>query len=178
MAVSRGAWLGQIKPEVLASIEDQIADAVVQKLMDKAIIKSPDEAVVREILPKEDLGFTNETWTVDLTTGTANAYNAVVNGTQLGEKKALIIYAMKVITRGNVTFVKFATGSQGNIIKDIVDVTKYDPQTGLVVLRTPIGYEPKDYMYISYYITSTTGATPEIVLIGKVAEPVNEIFSG
>ncbi|MEM2661598.1 MAG: hypothetical protein QXS74_09795 [Nitrososphaeria archaeon] len=152
------------------SISEYLKDLAVKK----GIVKSRNEALVRDILPKTDLGFANEEWKETLTT--TAAWNTVAS-LRLPDKKAMVIYGVRVhSSTPKTTAIKFALGPDAAKVKEIVEIEPaLTTEERELIFETPILYEDSQYVNIQFYSTGT--GTDRIILLGKVVEPKGEVIS-
>jgi hypothetical protein len=169
MPVTTNLSLGNIR-----TLEERIKSYLKNLAVKKGIVASVDQAIVRDILQKTDLSFTNEEWSESLTT--ANAFNTIVDF-KLPEKKIIVFYGVRNIgTSPKTTAIKFALGANGAKTKDIVFIEGLEKNKEKeVIFSTPILYEDGQYMYIQQYAKAT--GTDNLVYLGFVCEPKGEIIS-
>lgn len=169
MASTANLSLSEIR-RLEIGISEYLKDLAVKK----GIVKARTEALVRDILPKTDLNFTNEEWVETITS--ANAWNTVVS-LRLPDKKAMVIYGVRFITASPKTSaIKFALGPEGAKVKEIVEVESATvTEEKELIFETPILYEDSQYVNISFYGKNT--GTEKIVLLGKVVEPAGEVVA-
>lgn len=158
----------------IRTIEVRVEEFLKDLAVKKGIVKSREDALVRDILPKTDLNFSNEDFTVTLST--ANAWNTIVDY-RLPDKKALAIYGVRLTSSTPKTAgIKFALGAGGAKTKEIVQIEQaLTTEEKEVIFEKPILYEDSQYMYIQYYAKDT--GSDRVVLLGAVVEPQGEVIS-
>ena len=157
----------------LETLKEDLKDLAVRK----GIVARREEAIVRNILPKTDLGFTNEAWRISLTT--ANAYNTVIDMT-VPDKKIIVFYGVKVVenykvpfTKPLTTLIRFRTPAK---TKDIVNIEGIElVENGEKLFDAVIKFENNEHMIVDFYARGT--GTDKLMLLGYVVEPVGEIIS-
>jgi len=148
--------------------------AIIEELRRRAaeiLDVTPDQIAVRTILPKTDLGFSDEVWTVSLET--AGGYNAIANVT-VPSNKVLFIYGIKIPAKdldGDISVVKIY---KGNDVIEVIDLQKsYDGEKyPEIILKKRIEYAPNDVLKIEVYLKSgvTTPVSKNIIVLGYVGE--------
>lgn len=89
----------------LASLETEL----VSRAVHKGVVKSPADAEIMDLEPDEDLGLANKVWAEDL--ATANAYNTVVDGRDVGDKVIGIVGVINTASTPLTTNVQFLLGT-------------------------------------------------------------------
>jgi len=158
----------------------RIQDTLRAKLLEKAvpaIAKTKEEIVVRNILPKTDLGYTNEEWK---TATLASGVNTVITISPL-EDKVLGIYGIRYLAdTGLCVTVDFYSGvGKTNFrarwqIKEAI--TEEDREITVTEVEKSIVYEPGEYVTIDYHMVTTGVARVE--LLGFLAERKERIVGG
>lgn len=175
----------------------QREQAVTQELLRLAVaqgvVPSPNEGVVRDILPLTDVGGTTtgattatggyrtEEWRADLrtyqrdasTASAAGSYNEAIN-VDLNKQKVLGLYGVQKRGEDVVAAIRFSLGS-GTKIKDIwqLDGIKED-EVGYG--ENPIIYNSTQKVKVEYYLKSVGIVYHQ--LLGKVAEPRGNVIMG
>jgi len=172
--------------EEIAAVERALEDELVRIALEAKLASSPDELVVRDILPKTDFGsdyFANDEW----------VWQAAIGGNTwvLGIKKdldndfAVGFYGVRGprSSTTKTTMVKFQLGETAT--KDIWHIEQCrcpgansaDEVFGIT--RSPVVYYPNDTVVVYLYGTGTATADAEtLVLLGKVVEPVGRTVQG
>jgi len=179
MTVHQDPDLKMKEAQLIAELK---ARAVAQK-----IVTTPDQVVVRDLLPYTDFGETTggymyELWEADMityqrngsTASAANAYNDAILK-DLDEKKVVGILGVAKHGEDNVATVRFTLGAGQTKIKDIWQLDKIEVgETGLAEM--PIIYNKTDTMGVQYYLKNRS--VVQLELLGKVAEAVGDIIMG
>jgi len=132
-----------------------------------------DELIVRSILPKTDLGLTNEVW--EATISSANAWNPWISN-QLEDQRFVVIYGLANLTADPVTTaIKFSTGASKTKIIDVVQYEDLYTNKERVdgYFNRFIVYKHKQYLNADLYARAT--GTERLVLKGFVVEPAGRI---
>ena len=171
--------MGKIFPFAELGLEQlrAIEDAVKEKLLEVAMRetgKKREELVIRDILPKTDLGLTNEVWVASIST--ANSWNTWITK-ELPKNKFIAFYGVAVLSASPITTgVAFKIGATGATTKDIMMYEEiFAEEKPVGYTEEPIIYKGGDYVYIQLYGKST--GTEYIVLKGMICEPVGETIS-
>jgi len=155
-----------------------ISAAVDQQLIERANAQKIPDPIVRDILPKTDLVFTNEVWE-EILAG-ANAYNQVVTALDLKSKKLIAFMGVKNRAAAPVTTaVKFTLGSGDAKVKDIWEIeAAEDPVMGnkALYVQNPVIYNSTDIFSIYFY--ARAAATDNLILLGRVCESRGETIVG
>ena len=152
-------------------IEEELKDELKRRALEQGVVTSEDDLVIRDLLPKTDLGATNEVWTQTLSSG--NAYNNTYTPSA-SDKKVIGIYGVKnKATSPLTTAIKFSVGSGGAIVKDIWEIESVMLEENTEGIATmPIIYDKNETITIAQYASGT--GTDGIILLGLVAEPKGE----
>jgi len=165
-------------PEKELSIEERMSlekdiEETLFRLAVKEFRRPRDEFIVRNGLPKTDLGFTNEVWVESITT--ANAYNTIVSAKEVPERTLICFYGGASLGANPLTTViRFRKGEA-----KILDV--WNIEESLVqeepefVAKSPIIYKAGDIMNVDFYGKAT--GTDYFVLKMKVCEPKDKLIS-
>jgi len=150
------------------------------KLLEKAVpavARTVEEIVVRDILPKTDLGYPNEVWQ---TATLASGATSVISLTPL-EDKVLGFYGIKYLEdTGLTTLLKFFSGV-GRVNPRVwwsieEAITEKDREITVKAPEEIVLYEPGEYVDIEYWM-ATTGVS-RIQLLGFVAERKEVVIGG
>ena len=146
------------------------SEAVEQKIASRR-----DAVVVRDLLPKTDLSWSKEAWWYDLSSGTVNSYNQVVN-VDLDKKKVIAIWGVKMRGDNPVSAIKFMRGESETI--DIWEIEFLDEGEVATVTNVEdvVLYHAQDKVNIQYYLLAQ--GYPQFVLLGKVAEKRDTTVAG
>lgn len=139
----------------------------------KGIVTSEADLAIRDILPKTDLGFTNEVW------ATASlpqyAYTAVVD-TRLPANKLIGFYGVQNLGSDITSVIRFKIGPGKARVLDLWNIQKVASEKEKIgISEKDIIYENQDYATIEYYNTAT--GVSNVMLLGIVAEPKGEVVS-
>ena len=146
------------------------SEAVEQKIASRR-----DAVVVRDLLPKTDFSWSKEAWWYDLSSGTVNSYNQVVN-VDLDKKKVIAIWGVKMRGDPVVSAVKFMRGESETI--DIWEIEALGEGDISIITNVEdvVLYHAQDKVNIQYYLLAQGYA--QFVLLGKVAEKRDTTVSG
>ena len=177
----------------------RIESAVIQQAINVAVTKlksDPTRLVVRDLLPDQDFldqntnKFKKREWRQPVS-GAYNAENTDVVVYKTGpsskyEKKVLVIYGAKRVGTSlnqatgslSAASITFAKGTSKTIA--IIDLQRLETDANLrVIFQNPIIYEPSEEAAISFYPkTGASGSSDNIMLLGKVVEPLGENVAG
>ena len=167
----------RLSPEEKKLAETRVIEDLRRRAADVLDV-TPDQIVVRDILPKTDLGLSDEVWEVSL--DTAGGYNKIVDVT-VPSDKVLFIYGIKVPSTsmdGEISVVKIY---KGNDIIDVIDLQKtYDGEKyPEIILKKYLEFLPNDTLKIDVYLKSgvTTPVTKNIIVLGFVGEKVGKTLT-
>ena len=151
--------LKRYRDSALSLLEDMI----------RAVGKNPQDFVFRDILPKTDLGLTNEEWKI--TYSAAYTEETKVNKT-LPENKFIVFYGYTNLASNPLTlYIRFYSGSIPVEIIQVEHVYTYLEPTGYF---KPIGFREGETLKIAFYGKAAGDDYP--VLRGVVAELSGETF--
>ena len=155
-----------------AKIRNDIIQALVNKAV-KELKKASSSLVVRDILPKTDLDFTNEDW-YEITGSSSATWETMSTGT-MGDERYVGIYGVKAdLDAFACSAVKFNVGGADKAIWPLQSLREYDDMVGLcpsgVIIPPNISYT------ISRYVLYTT-STSCLILKGVVVEPRGKLIS-
>ena len=159
--------------EDVPSIKSQVIDAVMA-IATRMTGLTPDQLVVRNILPKTDLGLTNEYW--ETPTLTPNDWTNYFTK-QLENQKFVVFYGVADLSPDpKVTALKFKVGSgDGTKTLDVVHLeelfTNSERTDGY--LKRPIIYKEQQYVNVDVY--SKAAVSEPLVLRGFVVEPAGRV---
>jgi len=163
------------KGEVLR-MERAIEELLKSEAVEQKIASKREAVVVRDLLPKTDLSWNKEAWMYDLTSGTVESYNTVVNNVDLDKKKIIAFWGVKMRGDPVVSAVKFMRGGSETI--DIWEIEYLsDGELGIISnVEDVVLYHAQDKVNVQYYLVAQGVA--QIVLRGKVAEKKDTTVSG
>ena len=148
----------------------------IDKILQIAVndLKKPrDQLVIRHILPKTDLGFSNETWAE--TISSANAFNTIVDDKNFDNKKVMTIYGFANLAANPLTTeVKITSGADVKALIHIEDMYLY-PENPVCILKQPLLFGGDETFDILQYATST--GTDNLMYLGYIVEPVGRTIS-
>jgi hypothetical protein len=155
-----------------------IRTAIINYLKDlavkKGIVANREDAVVRDIQPDVDLGFSSANWSESVT---ANTWNTIYNA-QVPAKKLFAFYGVENIASSPLsTAVIFKVGAGGAKVKDIEEIEPMYAKAYKkeAIFTNPILYENNQYMVIQVFAKGT--GTDNLILLGLVCEPKGETIS-
>ena len=154
-----------------AKIRNDIIQALVAKAV-KELNKPPGLLVVRDILPKTDLDFTNEDWYES--TGSSSTWETMSTGT-MGDERYVGIYGIKADPDAfSCNAIKFNVGGADKAIWLLQSLREYDDMVGLCPSGIII---PQNIIYtISRYVLYTLSSSC-LILKGVVVEPRGKVIS-
>jgi len=162
--IKSGVYFTTIDAEVKAKL-----DALDQQLLALANQRGFTKPVVRNILPKTDLGLTNEVWSWTLSS--ANNYNAVISNLDLQKKKVIgFVGVYYPSSNPLVSIVKFTAGTGDTKIKDYWNIEHVSALEKPFALSDNFIIYDYDNVVNIYFYAKATG-TDNLVLLGRVAEP-------
>lgn len=173
--------------------EAAVAGELLRLAVAQGVVATPNDAVVRDILPLTDIGGTTtnatsasggyrtEEWRVDLrtyqrdasTASSAGAYNEVVK-CDMNKQKVLGFYGVQKRGEDCVAAIRFSLGS-GTKIKDIWQLDGV-AEDGVGYGENPIIYNSTQNAKVEYYLKSVGIVYHQ--LLGKVAEPRGNVIMG
>jgi hypothetical protein len=125
--------------------------------------KRPEEYVVRDILPKTDLGLANEEWKISYTS--AYTWETKINLT-LPEDKFIVFYGVAVNSAApKTTAIKFYKDVTPIEVVEVEKLYVYDEPIGFF---TPLAWSESETLRVDFYGNAT--GDDYIVLLGFVAE--------
>ena len=157
----------------IISIKQQVIDALMS-IATRMTGLTPEQLVVRNILPSTDLGLTNEYW--ETPSLTANDWTNYFTK-QLDEQQFVVFYGVANLSPDpKVTALRFKVGSgAGTKTLDVVQLeelyTNTDRTDGF--FKRPIIYKERQYSNVDVY-AKVTGTEP-LMLRGFVIEPAGRI---
>ena len=140
-------------------------DASVQALKDaiKSRGKNPDAYVVRDILPKTDLGLANEEWKITYTT--AYSWQTVISQT-MPEDKFIVLYGVQLNSPVPKTLaIKFYKDVNPVEVIEVENLFTYQEPIGFF---SPLVWSESETIRVDFYGNAT--GDDYIVLRGFVAE--------
>ena len=171
--------MGWIMPAIEMTIEDvaSIKAQVIDRVMSVATRMTgltPDQLVIRNILPKTDLGLTNEYW--ETPTLTANDWTNYFTR-QLNNQQFMVFYAVADLSPDpKATALRFKVGSGGGTkTLDVVHLEELfaNSERADGYLKRPIIYKETQYMNVDVY--SKAAVSEPLILRGFVVEPAGRV---
>ena len=162
----------ELSPGQAAKIRNDVIQALVDKAV-KELTKPAELFVVRDILPKTDLDFTNEDW-YEVTGASSAAWETMSTGT-MGDERYVGIYGVKadpdVFT---CSALKFNIGGTDRTIWLLQSLREQDDMVGFSSSAVVI---PQNVTYtISRYVIYALSSA-HLVLKGVVVEPRGKLIS-
>lgn len=155
--------------EKLKSLVSKVDKAILQTAVASKVVSDESEAIIRDALPSTDFGTSNQVWSVDLSGGTADAYNNLYTPSA-SDRKVIGIYGVALLESSRISdIIRFQLGD--NLVIDEVtlqDLDGYNEAPKIKLLKEPIIYDKGETIKIKDYI-NTTG-TAEVVLLARVCE--------
>jgi len=149
-----------------------VQDYLINKALELKFTDSADKLVVRDLRPS-DLDLGTEEWSFDLSGGTANAYNVVVNNYEVPDNKLIVIYGIRLHGDSNTKIVRFWLGD--TVLKAYWDIhalasfTDNERKEVIVTsLEEAIEYRPNDKVKVEFLITAA--GTEPVELMGYIVE--------
>jgi len=157
----------------IAAIKQQVIDALFSVAM-KMTGLTRDQLVIRNLLPKTDLGLTNEYW--ETPSLTANDWTNYFTK-QLAEQQFVVFYGVANLAPDpKATALRFKVGSEaGTKTLDVVQLEELYTNTVRTdgFFKRPIIYKERQYSNVDVY-SKATGTDP-LMLRGFVAEPAGRV---
>jgi len=197
--------LAEMTPGMAGAIRNQVIDAVVAQAS-RELSLPPDKLVVRDVLPKTDLGMyevlttalATDDWIYVQTTLTANVFtNMTANPATMGDQRFVAIYGVRdkrpagesssgagtagvaedLMNINSVALVKIIVGGSDKVIWDIGCTAAYYQNP--VALSPTAVIIPQNAAYaIQYKFTYIlTQIVSHLQLIGVVVEPRGKVLS-
>jgi len=139
---------------------------------------SPEQVIVRDILPKDDFGLDDNKWVFSL--GTAGDYNKIIDVTA-PQNKVFIVYGLKILSKDVDHEVTIAKVQKGNEVLDVITLEKaYNGENyPEIIFRSPIEINPNDTLKVYLYVPSgvTTPKTFSVAVLGYTAEKLGETIT-
>jgi len=164
---------GQLTPQDIAGIEASVKERLLSEASGKLNL-SRDQLVVRDILPKTDLGLTNEEWVTPSLT--ADAYTKYFD-IKLPDNRFICFFGA-----GNnaadpiVTLVVLKMGPAGGTTKGTMEIEEmYAEDVPICLTDEAILYRGGDHIYVDVWAKAS--GTEPLVLKGMVCEPYGQIIS-
>jgi len=140
---------------------------------------SVNEWVVRDILPKTDLGFNTEKWLNQTAFATADTWQKDWDK-ELDSNTYVVFYGVELHALNPTIYgIKFKVGSTGATTIDTIQFQK------LKLEEVPIGYfdriiyRKKKHIYVELIADDTTAQYgEEFEILGMLCEPYGEVVSG
>ena len=152
-----------------------IEELLKSEAVEQKIASRREAVVVRDLLPRTDFSWAKEAWWYDLSGGTVNEYNQVVN-VDLDKKKIIAIWGVKMRGDPVVSAVKFMRGESETI--DIWEIEALGEGEISIITNVEdvVLYHAQDKVNIQYYLLAQ--GYPQFVLLGKVAEKRDTTVAG
>ena len=171
--------MGYLIPAIEMTIEDvssikvQVIDAVMS-IATRMTGLTPDQLVIRNILPKTDLGLTNEY--SETPTLTANDWTNYFTR-QLNNQQFMVFYAVADLSPDpKATALRFKVGSGGGTkTLDVVHLEELfaNSERADGYLKRPIIYKETQYVNVDVY--SKAAVSEPLILRGFVVEPAGRV---
>ena len=153
----------------IAAIKQQVIDALMS-VATRMTGLTPEQLVVRNLLPKTDLGLANEYW--ETPSLTANDWTNYFTK-QLDDQQFIVFYGVANLSPDpKVTALRFKVGSgTGTKTLDVIQLEELYTNTERTdgFFKRPIIYKERQYANIDVY-SKATGTEP-LMLRGFVIEP-------
>jgi len=168
--------MGYLIPKQELTVEEimEIETATVEKLLEIAAKQTgiaKEELVVREIMPKTDLGLTNEEWKISYTA--AYTEERKVNITLPKNKFIAFFGATNLSAVPKTLYVGFATPAKRVDNWHFSKIYSYNNPVGYA--KEPVIFVGGKTMHLWFYGNATGDDLPE--LKGIVVEPLGELVS-
>lgn len=193
--IKSGAFEITTEPDEKLIEQTAINEAVRRAIQDN-IVPSPDRLVIRDLLPDKDLLDGNGNKIVarewrEPVSGTYGTSNADVRIFQTGEasnynKKVIVIYGAKQVgtslykTSGSLSAAAVTFEKGTSKVISIIDLQRLETSSTLrVMFPNPVIYGKGETATIKFWAKNTaSGGFDNIMLLGKVIEPVGENVNG
>ena len=157
----------------IKAIVNSVIESMTTKAVDLKYVTTAEELTVREILPKTDIGLTNEYWVTPTLTG--NAWANYFVDKQVADRTIIGFYGAKNLSADpKATAIRFSSGKGKTKIVDVIQIEKiYESDMSEGFFDEPIIYVAKSYMTVEVY--SKAAVDEPLVLPSFVVEPMGEV---
>ena len=155
------------------AIKESLTEGMKEKAVELKYVAGMDELIVREILPKTDMGLTNEYWVTPSLT--ANAWTAYFPAKQVADKTLVGFYGVKNLSADpKITGIRFFSGKEKTKTLDVTQLEEiYKVGAAEGFFDEPLVYIAKQYITTELY--SKAAVTELFMLRGYVVEPAGEV---
>ena len=165
----------ELKDEEKKMLREKAIEALMKAITSKG--KNPADYVIRDILPKDDLGMADNKW--EETLNSAGAWNNIINKT-LGDDEFIVIFGVGNNNKGNevVTALRIYRGGTPIYLVELEKL--YVKQEPVGYFTNPIVFSESDTLKVDLYVPSgvTTPATDRVFLLALKAEPKERTITG
>jgi len=176
--------VGQIIPRSMLSPTEVTAKIralanELKTLAAKETNTSVDEWLVRDILPKTDLGFNTEKWLNQHAFSAADTWEKDWDR-ELDDNTYVCFYGVALHALNPTIYgIKFKAGSNGATTIDTIQFQKLKMEEVPIGLFDRIIYRKEKHIYVELIADTTTPQyAEEFEILGMLAEPYGEIVSG
>lgn len=163
----------ELNVEDIISIKQQVIDALFKVAM-KMTGLTKDQLVVRNLLPKTDLGLTNEYW--ETPSLTANDWTNYFTK-QLDQQQFVVFYGVANLSPSpKATALRFKVGrGEGTKTLDVIQLEELYTNTVRSdgFFKRPIIYKERQYVNVDVY--SKAAGTEPLMLRGFAVEPAGRV---
>lgn len=162
------------KEEVLRA-EEALKAELTRVALAKKVVTSAKDLAIRDILPKTDLGYSNEVWATS--TLPRYAYSTTASF-RVPDTKVIGFLGVEDLAGGIGTgvtsVIRFSLGPGKAKVIDVWNIQKIESEKELQGYSdNVIIYGPGEYMGVEFYNVDT--GVSKVVLLGFVAEPKGEL---
>ena len=163
-----------LKDEEKKLLREKAIEALMTAIQAKG--KNPADYIIRDVLPKDDLGMSDNKW--EETLDTAGAWNTVINHT-LGDDEFIVIFGVGNNNDNPVaTAMKIFRGATPIYLVELEKLyVKQEPEG---YFTNPLVFRESDKLVVQLYLPSgvTTPANEKVFLLALKAEPKGEVVTG
>lgn len=169
--VQVGSIIGKLTAGEERAIQADVDAWLIRRAIEKKIATSPEDLVVRDLLPGTDLnGLSGEVWAQSIS---AFSYNMNYSGKNPDTKIFAIYGGKNKAATPRTTGLKFKLGAGGAKIKEEINIEHANLEDNTAwYLKNPIKYEDDETFVIEFYGDSS--GTDGVILLGRVVEPKGE----
>jgi hypothetical protein len=162
------------KEEVLR-VEEALKAELTRVAIAKKVVTNAKDLAIRDILPKTDLGYSNEVWATS--TLPQYAYSTVAS-LRVPDTKVIGFLGVQDLAGGIGTgvtsVIRFTLGPGKSKVVDVWNIQKIESEEELEGFSDKvIVYAPGEYLGVDFYNVDT--GVSKVVLLGFVAEPKGEL---
>jgi hypothetical protein len=171
-------------PEMIRQAQQALDALLLSLAIEKKAVASPDQAVARDLLPKNDLRASGNLYYFSQQGSAATWTSPAYSGT-LDDDQVMGIYGVRLPTQSGgpkTSAIRFWDETGRTAIKDIwlVQVPHTDatsaPVADIFLAETPVVWQPSRGFNIDQYFIAA--GEDRVVYLGRVVEPKGKTISG